>query len=211
MRDEKDKIKPVIASKAKQSSTPIVLAMTLKNFSTPIRRLADQLSTSKGFTLIEIVIAFSIMAIVSMIGLAAFVDYSRSQSLNNAVNGLVTMFNKAKSSAQSQVVPASCISFQGYKVLICSGPSVSEPCNSNDDYEMDAVCGRTNVLIESIKFTDNNVGFDTSSTTSTSFLFKALSGGVDLSAGINTGVVRINGFGNHKDISVNKSGNITVN
>lgn len=169
--------------------------------------------SQKAFTLIEIVIAFSIMAIISTIGLAAFVDYSRSQSLNNAVNELVTILNKAKSNAQSQVVPASCTSFQGYKIIICSGPPASELCANvkGDDYEMDRVCDNKNVLVESKKFTDSNISFDTSSTTSTSFFFKVLSGGVDLSAGINTGVVRINGFGNHKDISVNKSGNITVN
>ena len=44
-----------------------------------------------GFTLIEMVVAFSILAVLSTIGIAAFVNYSRSQAMQQATNDLSTV------------------------------------------------------------------------------------------------------------------------
>jgi prepilin-type N-terminal cleavage/methylation domain-containing protein len=56
-----------------------------------------------GFTLIELVVVFTVMAILSTIGVASFVSYSRSQALDQAANDLVQALNTAKSLSASQL------------------------------------------------------------------------------------------------------------
>jgi prepilin-type N-terminal cleavage/methylation domain-containing protein len=58
---------------------------------------------SKGFTLIELVVVFTVMAILSTIGVASFVSYSRSQELDQTTNDLVQDLNTAKSLSASQL------------------------------------------------------------------------------------------------------------
>lgn len=173
-----------------------------------------------GFTLIELIIAISVIAIISTFGLASFVSYSRAQTLNAAVLDLSTLLNKAKSRAQSQSIQdasgnnSRCgnYSFVGYKVVLCGIPEV--PCLSSSDYELDIVCSNnTTSLIESKKFPNDKITFDSVNTTSTSFLFRAFVGGVSFSAGASgSRKVRVNGYsGAYKEITVDPTGNISVN
>ena len=60
----------------------------------------------KGFTLIELMVVFSILAVLSTIGVAAFVSFSRTQTLNAAASDIKSMLNLAKSRAYSQVKPS---------------------------------------------------------------------------------------------------------
>jgi prepilin-type N-terminal cleavage/methylation domain-containing protein len=61
------------------------------------------LSSPKGFTLIELVVVFVVIAILATIGVAALVTYSRTQTLNQATNDLYAAINSAKSLSSSQV------------------------------------------------------------------------------------------------------------
>jgi prepilin-type N-terminal cleavage/methylation domain-containing protein len=56
-----------------------------------------------GFTLIELIVVFTVIAILSTIGTVSFVSYSRQQSLSQATNDLVQTLNTAKSLSASQL------------------------------------------------------------------------------------------------------------
>src|ERR1035437_215517 len=113
------------------------------------------LTNKNGFTLIELVVAFSIMAVLSTIGVVSFVSYSRTQTLQQAVNDLVTALGTAKSMSVSQATTSSvknislkCSSgqsFGGYGIttttatspdsytlyIMCSGAEVPAPTSTS--------------------------------------------------------------------------------
>lgn len=61
---------------------------------------------SPGFTLIEILVAISIMAIVGTIALPGLRNFADRQQLNNATNQLYTALSLAKTNAQNKVICA---------------------------------------------------------------------------------------------------------
>ena len=61
------------------------------------------LLSRRGFTIIEILVVFALVAILSGVGLVSFVTYSRSQQLNQTANDMKLMISQARSSAQSTV------------------------------------------------------------------------------------------------------------
>jgi prepilin-type N-terminal cleavage/methylation domain-containing protein len=65
-------------------------------------------NTSAGFTLIELIVAFTIIAILSVMSVGAYVNYSRTQAVNNEASYLIAALNTAKARAQSQVKPDEC-------------------------------------------------------------------------------------------------------
>ncbi len=125
---------------------------------------------SAGFTLIELSIVISILAVLTTAGLAAFVNFSRSQSLQSAAHELSTTLNLAKSRSLSQAKPTDCgLEFlDGYKVLIDKASS---------SYELVAVCSGENFYIQGRVNFPTNVTVS-SYTTSLSFFFPVISGGV---------------------------------
>lgn len=138
-----------------------------------------------GFTTIELLIVFSIIAILSMVGIAAFVNYSRTQALNTATSELVTLLNTARSRAQSQVKPSVCSTqeLNGYEVRLC-GIDSSECINSSGyNYELDVKCGGNPHLVEGKKLPANITFSDVvypPSSGKPSYLFTVLNGGVDV-------------------------------
>ena len=124
---------------------------------------------SRGFTLIELVVVFSIIAILSVVGIASFVSYSQEQSMNNAVLDLTTLLNTAKSQSISQVKPSGCTSaLSSYSVELCSVPSyIPGNCTQSDtnnhvDYKIVLHCG--NDISEESGRLPNNIKFGTSMT-----------------------------------------------
>ena len=61
------------------------------------------LKFQSGFTLIELIVVFTVIAILSTIGTISFVSYSRTQTLNQTTNDLVQTLNTAKSLSASQL------------------------------------------------------------------------------------------------------------
>lgn len=108
------------------------------------------LHNQKGFTLIELIVVFSIMSILALIGIAGFVSYSRTQTLNNTVADIKTLLASARSYTSSQV-STNCPSgetFTGYQVRFCttysgSTKQVCGQCSAKADYELDLVCNNT--------------------------------------------------------------------
>lgn len=98
-----------------------------------------QPAQERGFTLIELITAITIMALLSTVGIASFVSYSRSQQVNTATQNVVTMLQLAKANAASQVKPSSCTGpLNGYQVSIDETP---DPVTQLYSYSLAALCG----------------------------------------------------------------------
>lgn len=180
----------------------------------------------KGFTLIELLVVFSVLVILSVVGIASFVDYSRTQTVQSATNDLVTMLQVAKSRAQSQAVLDSnnnnmcgSNSLTGYEVNLCNLTRRESKCISQDNsYELHIVCGGSNINannpITRKKFPTNIVSFDPalSSTTATSFLFHLFTGGLTTNGGNAGDRITITGYNDTKikQIQVDPAGNIWI-
>lgn len=134
-----------------------------------------------GFTIIELIVVFSVLAILSTVSIAGFVGYNNSQKLRNSILEVRTMLQQARSESLAQVKPNNCGTFQGYEVRICCTKSGTNcpTCLSSDDYELDAICSSapSGVLIRSKSFPDT-VSIDNTRTTWRTYHFIPITGGV---------------------------------
>ncbi|MBI2195692.1 MAG: prepilin-type N-terminal cleavage/methylation domain-containing protein [Candidatus Levybacteria bacterium] len=148
-----------------------------------------------GFTFIEISVVISILSILTTLGIAAFVNYSRNQSLQTAALDLVTTLNLAKSRSFSQAKPPECASetLEGYRVSILA---------SSDGYELHAICTGNLYQVKKVTF-PQNITVSSNGTTSRSFFFPVISGGVT-----GSGSVILVGYGNSRTISVDSVGTV---
>ncbi len=169
----------------------------------------------RGFTLIELLVTVSIIAILSTVGVAAFVSYSRTQVLNAAASDLFTTLQIARSRAASQVKKSpECDNkvLEGYKVVLC-GLDGLNPCVADNvigNYEMDIICLGTATRILSKKLPPA-VAFNTTFAESTeSIFFYPLKGGV---SGIGTITIGFtpSGLTPDKIITIYRDGRITIN
>ncbi len=150
----------------------------------------------KGFTLIEMVVVFGVIAILSTVAIAGFVNYNRTQILQTGVSELSSTLNLAKSRAISQTKPQECSQqiLNGYKVVL----SVS-----NNSYSMYAVCSGTfEYKIGQTIYLPQNVAFKPDPT-STSFFFPIIVGGVT-----GQGTIYLTAYGVTKTIVVDSTGGI---
>ena len=158
--------------------------------------IKERLSISSGFTLIELIIVFTVISILSTIGIASFVDYSRSQSLQSAASDLASTLNSAKSRATSQVKPSQCLgALNGYQVDILSDRT----------YSLSAYCPEAR-LIQTITLPDNgNIKFDLGlgQTTTTSVFFPIIKGGIQ-----GAGDMALTAYGQTKTVTIDNVGNI---
>lgn len=158
-----------------------------------------------GFTLIELVVAFSVIAFLSTVGIASFVSYSRSQALSVSAKDLVNALNLAKSRSLSQVLaPSQCPgqSLIGYEVRLCGFSTPT--CLSEGDYELNITCSGNIFSPVETKKLPVGISFDENQTTTTSFLFPILTGGVNMGGG--DGTIVLSGYGQTRTIIVNSSG-----
>lgn len=121
-----------------------------------------------GFTLIELIVAFSIIAILSTVGIASFVSYSRTQAVNTEASNIVSVLNLARAKTQSQVNPCEdSETLVGYQLKVVN----------DTNYQLEYVCmsGGANVSSPINKYKlANPIKLSSSQTV---FLFKVLSGG----------------------------------
>jgi type II secretory pathway pseudopilin PulG len=175
-----------------------------------------------GFTVIELIIVFAIMAVLSTVGFAAFVNYNHQQTLNNTVAEIKMLLQEARSRTGSQVNQAtSCIrgqcsctagqQFGGYVALFCckngqQGAGAATTCPScfpgdtTEHYELNLICGGSNVGVLDSQPLSSNIIFNTSST-SRSFMFQPLTGQV-----VGAGTITITGFNESRSITVSDLG-----
>ncbi len=160
-----------------------------------------QISNLRGFTLIELIVVFSVIAVLSTIGVASFVSYSRAQTLKQATNDFITVLNTAKSRASAQVKPSSqCLSsrvLQGYSVTVnISGRA----------YSLNIICSGVTTVLSTLTLPTGvtfNSATATPPTTTTNIVFSVLTGGVT-----GTGDVVLNAYGATKTVTINSVGGI---
>ncbi|HYK08861.1 MAG TPA: prepilin-type N-terminal cleavage/methylation domain-containing protein, partial [Candidatus Eisenbacteria bacterium] len=178
-----------------------------------------------GFTLIELMVVFSVMVILSSVGIASFVSYSHSTQVDNSMKELKTSLYTARSRALSQLRDSSCyangFTGQGYElkgyqvVMCCTFASCNEiQCNdASNSYELQAVYGNpdgsgiTNQTCSTKKFSDPNVTITQNKTTATYFFFASITGA--LTSNVTSGQtpkITIGGYGVTKVASISATG-----
>lgn len=163
-----------------------------------IYHLSFIIRKSRGFTLIELMVALSITAILGVLGIAGFVNYNEAQVLQTSANEVVTMLNLAKSRAQSQVKLGSNCNGQvldGYRVSIRTSQSARHKF-----VLMSECAGLTRDL--DTKTLPQNVSFNVT----TNFFFPVQKGGVERPGEI---IISSSG-GKTKTITVNALGGVSV-
>lgn len=161
------------------------------------------LRNRKGFTLIELIVVFSVIAVLSTIGAASFVSYSRTQTLQQATNDFISVLNTAKARSASQVKPSpTCSSsseLQGYSVTV----TVTGSANT---YALNVICSGTTTQLSSYTLPGGvtfNSGTAVPPSTTTNIRFSILTGGVT-----GTGNVVLYSFGSTKTVTINSAGGI---
>lgn len=155
--------------------------------------------SKKGFTLIELIVVFSVIAIISTIGLASFVGYSRSQTLNQASIDLSTYLSTAKSKASSQIKPSA----QCNNTTVLDGYSVSINIAASS-YSLNVVCSGSTFVLTTAKLPAGvtfNSAVASPPTTTTNVFFAILNSSVT-----GTGNIVLTGYSQTKTITVNSLG-----
>lgn len=150
-----------------------------------------------GFTLVELLVVLSVIGILSTVGVAAFVNYSRAQAINSGILSFVSFLQTAKSLTLSQVVRDSkgddlCPvnnKFTGYEVRICISSNGCRSGTNDKKYELNILCDNLNTSSSNPRDTNNlptSVKFGSGPTV---FTFHPITGGVD---GVSSSGTRLN-------------------
>jgi prepilin-type N-terminal cleavage/methylation domain-containing protein len=160
-----------------------------------------------GFTLIELVVAFSVMAILATVGMASFLSFSRAQTLQQATNDLMTTLNTAKAKAVTQTKPADCLlpqekTLNGYQVILVTVNS----------YKLRAICNGSPVDISATPTSlPTGVQFASSVIIPTTITFSVMTGGVTITPPSTDPLsIQIKGVSGLKTITIDSGGNIAI-
>ncbi len=159
----------------------------------------------QGFTLVELLVVFSVLVILSSVSIASFSSFNRTQSIQSAALDLSTMLQTAKARAASQYKPPSCgsSSLSSYVVRVCK--LTGSTCSSNGDYELYVSCGAGSSVIAQGKL-PKNVFIDDETTTAKSISFTLLDGSVK-----GAGDIYITDTaGNIKNVNITPAGKIKI-
>lgn len=175
----------------------------------------------KGFTLIELIIVFSVIAVISLFGIASFINYSKAQAITNDAYNIVNLINTAKANSVSQVKPSSCNVgkvLQGYIVELNKTVSAK----TNKGYSINVLCSVAPASPLATYSLSSNVTFDTTAVDALkSIEFRVLSGGVKLidkndgvlnNSSQLSGTITLTGFNAtlKRIITIDRHGNISV-
>ena len=160
-----------------------------------------------GFTLMELLVVFTLISIVSGIGFAAFVSYSRRQVIVQSAQNFKQTVDLARFNALSHVKPTVCDAsdeLSNFKVNVCSNAICQT--TSGVDYEMNVTCGGLE-QVQITKTLPQNVTFSNvaGSPTCTNLTFNIISNTV-------TGVpckIFVNGYGNQIKIQIDSNGHVS--
>ena len=122
------------------------------------------LKKTKGFTIIELLVVFTIIALTAGIGFVSLASYSRSQALTQAAANIKQSIDTARFNALSNVKTSSCIQLVSYSVRFCanSNPACAGALNTKG-YEIVENCASQSFVI-STKELPSNFFFTSSST-----------------------------------------------
>jgi len=173
------------------------------------------MQAQRGFTIIELLVVFSVISIIAGIGFVSFSSYNDTQKLTGSVKTLESFIDDAKHSAISSVVPERTESgnainctqaVSSYSVNICE-----ENANclaSGHDYEIVLRCGINQYIIKTGNF-QNGVNFGADSVNECrSISFSILSGVVQLVPNQATCEINLANENNSNSFLVDNAGNI---
>src|SRR3989304_764877 len=131
-----------------------------------------QSSNFLGYTLIEILIAITIMVLLFLTGFASYRDFSRRQELISAVRQVQGDVRRAQESAIASKKPAGCAVFDGFYFVVI-------PTNR---YEIRWVCGSFTGVEKAVTLPAGITisGLSPNLTPSNSILFKTLGQGTNI-------------------------------
>lgn len=177
-----------------------------------IKRLAF---SSKGFTIIELLVVFSVISIIAGVGFATFSSYSDSQRLTDSIRKVETLIEDGKNSAIAGVIPKvtvtgaaiSCSdSVSEYRVGFCDAPG---NCNTGGvDYELVLVCGIQQYVLKTGIFPSEESYGQTTAESCRTISFRSLTGEVVLSPAGSTCDVEIGNGKSTRNFTVDTSGNL---
>lgn len=167
--------------------------------------MSRKYSKDSGFTLIEILVVFSVIAILSAVGFASLLTYGRSQEVSQTASDIKLLINQARSNALSAVKSEK--DEQGTTVncgaAALSGYSVETFTNTSLDFNM--VCtGNPAIRLKRLTVS-SRLTFGTG-TTCSSIFFNSLT---TTASGVPCEIV-VEGYGQTKTISVDAIGNVAI-
>lgn len=158
-----------------------------------------------GFTLIEILVVFTIITVLSGIGILSLVVYGRTQQISQTASNIKLLIGQAKFNSLSAVktntsdagaqVTCGTDSLDGYVIDVIGENAI----------DLSQVCNGTATRIKRVTL-PQNMEFDVT-TTCTSVSFAPLSGST---SGAPCDII-ITGYGLTKTVSVDLGGNVTIN
>lgn len=147
-----------------------------------------------GFTLIELLVVTSIIGVIFAIGVVQYMNFNRSQILEQSAQELRNNLRLAQTLALSGEKPWGCDFLDGYQVSFASG--------NPDSYAVRAICGGVATGVPKTFSLPSVVKF---SSIPSPILFKVLGQGTNLTDDLTISLV---GFGISKQIIVTKTGKI---
>ena len=159
-----------------------------------------------GFSLIEILVAFSLISVLSTVGFVSFVSYSRRQVVVQAAANVKQAVDLARYNTVSFVKPSVCggaDKLSSYKLNFCFNASCQD---SNASYEMVVICGSREEVLESKVFPKDVVVTNVPGVSNCStIIFNLISGN---SQGLPCEMY-ISGYGNQIKVSIDSIGHVS--
>ena len=164
-----------------------------------------------GFTLIELIVVFTVIAVLSAIGVVSFVNYTHAQNLNQSANDLLNSLNTAKALSTSQLKSLTkngqLQECQSYETLNGYGIKIN---TAQHAYSLYMVCSANGTLPTNLDSSSNlwkitladDIAFDTSKNNITNVFFPVLSGAVVTNGSGNADTIALTSYGMEKIIKI---------
>ena len=150
----------------------------------------DEVVMKKGFTLVEMLIAVSILLLLMGGGIAAYLNFNERQSTVNAGRDLMLLMRAAQKKARSGDKPTGCDRLQSYSVVAPRYSSI---------VTLSAICANGSYSVETLTMPSG-----VSSQLPLSMQFAVLHGGV-----ANAGDVRVGSSSLYYEFTVEDGGTIS--
>lgn len=150
----------------------------------------------KGYTLIEILVGLSIIAILFSVGYLNFRDFARRQAVVAASRALRSDIRLAQEQALAGQKPAGCGTLDAFQVNITSAST----------YEVDAVCGGSILVVKQVTAQS---GITFTAPTPNPIRFKVLANGTNIASGGKAIIGLTQGItNNYRSVVIGYSGDI---